>query len=72
MGNTGAKVDMGIEISDPQISDKTVIAFQMIGGIGTLIAAVYYAIRAYSSKTGPSLGNGKFMKDYSGHFEVSL
>ena len=71
MGQTSTKVHTGIELDDPQVSDSTVIAFQMIGGIGTLVAACYYAIRAYSSKTGPSLGNGKYMKDYSGHFEVS-
>ena len=70
MGQTSTKVDMGIAITNPQIPDATVVGFQMIGGCGTLFAACYYAIRAYSSKTGPTLGNGTFMRDYSGHFEV--
>ena len=61
---------MGIALTNPQVPDATVIGFQMLCGLGTLFAAVYYAVRAYSSKTGPTLGNGKFMKDYSGHYEV--
>jgi hypothetical protein len=70
MGNNSGKVDMGIELQNPMAPDSTVIGFQMFCGIGTMFAAIYYAVRAYSSKTGPHLGNGKYMKDYSGHFEV--
>ena len=70
MGNNNGKVYMGVNLVDPMIPNSTVIGFQLLCLIGTLFSALYYATRAYRSKTGPQLGDGKFMKDYSGHFTV--
>jgi hypothetical protein len=70
MGNAGFNVHMGSDVGNPTVSDSAVIASQVICCIGTLSASLYYATRAYRSKAGPTLGHGKYMKDYSGHFEV--
>ena len=70
MGNNNGKIHMGINLVDPMVPNSTVIGFQLLCGIGTLLSALYYATRAYRSKTGPQLGDDKFMKDYSGHFTV--
>ncbi len=55
-----------------RMSNNTVIIFSVIGGIGTFVSALYYTIRAYRNKTGPMLSKDKFMKDYSGHFEMDM
>ena len=70
MGNNNGKVHTGINLVDPMVPDNTVMGFQLLCSIGTLFSALYYATSAYRSKNGPQLGDGKYMKDYSGHFAV--
>ena len=54
------------------ISNGTIIAFSVVGGVGTFSSSVYYTIRAYRNKTGPTISPGKHMRDYSGHFEMDM
>ena len=54
------------------INNGTIIAFSVVGGVGTFSSSVYYTIRAYRNKTGPTISPGKHMRDYSGHFEMDM
>ena len=54
------------------MSNTIVIAVSIIGGIGTFGTSVYYAVRAYCNKTGPAIQPGKYMTNYSGHFEMDM
>ena len=54
------------------ISNNTIIAFSVVGGSGTFASSIYYTIRAYYNKTGPTIAPGKYMRDYSGHFEIDM
>ena len=58
------------------VSTSTVVIVSAIGGAGTFLASLHYAVRAYVNRTGPNIAgaNGKaaYMKDFSGHFEMDL
>jgi len=55
------------------LDTNTVIAFSIVGFLGTFLNSLYYGVRAYMNKTGPKInGSSKHMQNYSGHFEMDM
>ena len=54
------------------MSTATVIGISIIGGVGTFVVAMYYGAKACLNKSGPMIGEGRHMPNYSGHYEIDL